>query len=182
MTRLLRRRSFVGAVAGMTGLLTLPRRLAAASVSHLWDNGGSNPFDPSIKDVSVTWCIQNFPGLSDSDRAYFLNEWAKWGKRGFDSRYNPTVVVIRDGDQWLQQYFGGGELLQNIVAQPSTWRLGLSRLAIVLTLDNGGHFKQILIPQVCGNVSWRIIISPQQPDCIPREALGNPIPVSSLWR
>lgn len=175
---LCRRSLFVGAAA----TVVMPRAAFAAAHSYEWDNGGANPLDVSIQDTTIHWGINRFYDRDPVKKRYFTEEWGKWRRFGFDPMLNSTVVPIKDGDQWQEQYFGGGSLVSNVVARPSVWKPHLSRWAIVLAYDDGhGNVEEFMVPQVCGNVTRRRRII-GQPDCIPQEALQNRRSISSLWR
>lgn len=144
--------------------------------SLLWDEGGINPCR-----MSVEWCISRFPELSWQERDYFLEQWQQYQGVGYDPSH-PLVSRIADGDEWQSQFFGGGELVHNIIARPSMWRQGRSLHTITMrkVVGGGTHIIEVTVPKVCKNTSCRKR-KVGSVHCIPPEAYKNCVPATKKF-
>ncbi|MDQ5955467.1 MAG: hypothetical protein QG621_470 [Patescibacteria group bacterium] len=152
---------------GGASLLGPPDEVPRAR-SFLWDEGGVNRCTKS-----VAWCIEQLPGLSSYDREYFLGQWDQFRGVGYDPMH-PLVSFIPDGDQWQWQFFGRGEMVQNVVARPSLWHTGRSRRTITFRklAPTRTHIVEVTVPEVCKNTSCRTR-RVGSVHCIPPEVLKN---------
>lgn len=131
-------------------MLAPPAYAASQAQAVQWTDGGIKPCQQTME-----WCIRNFPDVTEGEREYFLAEWDTYRGVNYDPTH-PLVSTIKEGDEFLYQFFGNGTLVRNVVARPDSWKRGLSRLTITLRrVYPDGTFVEVSKPQVCSNGSYR---------------------------